>query len=138
MCVCIPSLLCAFLNIVSVRRAGILSRKFLRRYSTTLIEGKEGKRGATPIICLILDDKHAQHVRAAAEVVKARLAELIIIADNPKLSRGLVTDPIVIPSNGPLTALVATLPLQLIAYELAVRKFNPDKPWNLAKAVTVD
>lgn len=104
-----------------------------------LIGGKEGKQGATPIICLILDDEHAQHMRTAAEEVKARGADLIIITDNPNLSRGLVTDPIVIPSNGPLTALVATLPLQFLAYELAVRRgINPDKPRNLAKAVTVD
>lgn len=54
--------------------------------------------------------------------VKARGADLIIITDNPKLARGLVPDPIVIPSNGPLTALIATLPLQLLAYELAILK----------------
>ena len=104
-----------------------------------LIVGKEGKFGATPIICLILDDEHAQHMRTAAEEVKARGAELIIITDNAKLARGLVADPIIIPSNGPLTALIATLPLQLLAYELAIlRGVNPDKPRNLAKAVTVD
>lgn len=104
-----------------------------------LIEGKEGKFGATPIICLILDDEHAQHMRTAAEEVKARGADLIVITDNPKLARGLVPDPIIVPNNGPLTALIATLPLQLLAYELAVlRGINPDKPRNLAKAVTVD
>jgi len=104
-----------------------------------LIEGKEGKQGATPIICLIFDDEHAHHMRTAAEEVKARGADLIVITDNPKLARGLVPDPIIIPSNGPLTALIATLPLQLLAYELAIlRGINPDKPRNLAKAVTVD
>eukprot|EP00624_Nannochloropsis_granulata_P000322 evm.model.NODE_11275_length_10920_cov_26.960257.2 len=73
------------------------------------------------------------------EEVKARGADLIVITDNPKLARGLVPDPIIIPSNGPLTALIATLPLQLLAYELAIlRGINPDKPRNLAKAVTVD
>jgi glucosamine--fructose-6-phosphate aminotransferase (isomerizing) len=46
---------------------------------------------------------------------------------------------VTIPSNGPLTALLSTIPLQLIAYEMAVKKgINPDKPKNLAKAVTVD
>lgn len=54
--------------------------------------------------------------------VKARGADLIVITDSPKLARGLVSDPIIIPSNGPLTALIATLPLQLLAYELAVLK----------------
>ena len=38
-----------------------------------------------------------------------------------------------------LSALVAIVPIQLIAYEMSVaRGINPDKPRNLAKAVTVD
>jgi glucosamine--fructose-6-phosphate aminotransferase (isomerizing) len=52
--------------------------------------------------------------------VKARGAKLIIITDKESLAEGLDDDPIVIPSNGPLTALGAVLPLQLIAYELAI------------------
>lgn len=105
-----------------------------------LIESDEnGKLGATPIIMLILDDCHAHHMRTAAEEVKARGAELIIITDKPELADGLTSDPIVIPSNGPMTALGAVMPIQLIAYELAMlRGINPDTPRNLAKAVTVD
>ena len=34
-----------------------------------LIENESGKFGATPIIMLILDDNHAQHMRTAAEEV---------------------------------------------------------------------
>ncbi len=53
--------------------------------------------------------------------------------------RGFDDNPSVIPSNGPLTALIGVLPLQFIAYELAVmRGINPDVPRNLAKAVTTD
>jgi glucosamine--fructose-6-phosphate aminotransferase (isomerizing) len=105
-----------------------------------LIENDEtGKFGATPIIMLILDDNHAQHMRTAAEEVKARGAALIIITDKPSLAEGLDDNPVVIPNNGPLTALGAVLPLQLIGYELALMKgINPDTPRNLAKAVTVD
>jgi glucosamine--fructose-6-phosphate aminotransferase (isomerizing) len=104
-----------------------------------LIEDDKGKFGATPIILLIFDDEHAHHMRTAAEEVKARGADLIIITDRPSLAEGLCDDPIVIPRNGPLTALGAVLPLQLIAYELAMmRGINPDTPRNLAKAVTVD
>jgi glutamine---fructose-6-phosphate transaminase (isomerizing) len=40
-----------------------------------------------------------------------------IITDNPMLARGIDADPIIIPSNGPLTALIAVLPLQ-VAYLL--------------------
>jgi len=104
-----------------------------------LIEGKEGRHGATAVICIILDDDHAKHMRTAAEEVKARGADVYIITDNPKLAVGIDQDPVVIPKNGPLTALTAVLPLQLIAYDLALlRGVNPDVPRNLAKAVTTD
>lgn len=64
---------------------------------------------------------------------------MIVITDRPTLAQGIDPDPIVIPSNGPLTAMLSVLPLQLIAYELAVlRGIDPDMPRNLAKAVTVD
>lgn len=105
-----------------------------------LIESIEnGKLGATPIIMLILNDNHAHHMRTAAEEVKARGADVIIITDKKELAEGLDSNPIVIPSNGPMTALGAVMPIQLIAYELAMlRDINPDTPRNLAKAVTVD
>jgi len=105
-----------------------------------LIESDEnGKLGATPIIMLILDDNHAHHMRTAAEEVKARGADVIVITDKVELADGIDANPIVIPSNGPMTALGAVLPIQLIAYELAMlRGINPDTPRNLAKAVTVD
>jgi len=105
-----------------------------------LIESDDnGKMGATPIIMLILDDRHAHHMRTAAEEVKARGADVIVITDNTDLADGIDENPIVIPSNGPMTALGAILPIQLIAYELALmRGINPDTPRNLAKAVTVD
>jgi glucosamine--fructose-6-phosphate aminotransferase (isomerizing) len=78
-------------------------------------------------------------MRTAAEEVKARGADVIIITDKKELAEGLDSNPIVIPSNGPMTALGAVMPIQLIAYELAMlRDINPDTPRNLAKAVTVD
>jgi len=104
-----------------------------------MIEDESGKQGATPIIMLVLDDMHAHHMRTACEEVKARGAELIIITDNKKLADGLDDDPIIIPSNGPLTALGAVVPLQLIAYELAMLKDNdPDSPRNILKSYALD
>lgn len=85
-----------------------------------LIEDENGQYGATPVVLIILDDAHADHMRTAAEEVKARGAELLIITDQANLARDLDPNPIVIPSNGPLTALGAVIPLQLIAYELAM------------------
>ncbi|KAL7564173.1 hypothetical protein ACA910_021147 [Epithemia clementina (nom. ined.)] len=99
-----------------------------------LIEDQNGKYGATPIIMLVLDDHHASHMRTAAEEVRARGGDVIIITDKAELAKDLDDDPIIIPNNGPLTALAAVLPLQMIAYELALlRGINPDTPRNLAK-----
>lgn len=105
-----------------------------------LIEGeKNGKFGATPIVLIVLDDEHAAFMKTAAESVRARGAHTIVITDNPSMCEGIADTVLAIPTNGPMTALLAAVPLQLIAYELAVRKgINPDVPRNLAKAVTVD
>lgn len=93
----------------------------------------------TPVVLLILDDAHGNLMRTAAEEVRARGAHTIVITDNMQLAEGVANDVVCIPRDGSLTALLATIPLQLIAYELAVLKgINPDKPRNLAKAVTVD
>uniref|UniRef100_F0WD17 Glutamine--fructose-6-phosphate aminotransferase [isomerizing] n=1 Tax=Albugo laibachii Nc14 TaxID=890382 RepID=F0WD17_9STRA len=105
-----------------------------------LIENaKDGKNGATPIILIVLDDEHAQYMKTAALEVRARGAHTIVITDNPKMCEGISDTIISIPTNGPMTALLASVPLQLIAYTLAVKRgINPDVPRNLAKAVTVD
>jgi glucosamine--fructose-6-phosphate aminotransferase (isomerizing) len=88
---------------------------------------------------LVLDDHHAHHMRTACEEVKARGAELIIITDKKRLADGLDDNPIIIPSNGPLTALGAVVPLQMIAYELAMLKDNnPDAPRHLLKSHSND
>jgi glucosamine--fructose-6-phosphate aminotransferase (isomerizing) len=93
----------------------------------------------TPIILIIPDDHNAALMRTAAEEVRARGAYTIIVTDNPSLAKGVSDETILIPTNGPLTALLGIIPLQLLAYELAVaRGIDPDKPKNLAKAVTVD
>jgi glutamine---fructose-6-phosphate transaminase (isomerizing) len=105
-----------------------------------LIENEQdGQFGATPIILIVLDDEHAAFMKTAVEEVRARGAHTIVITDRPSLVQDIADTVIQIPSNGPMTALLASVPLQLIAYELAVKKgINPDVPRNLAKAVTVD
>ena len=93
----------------------------------------------TPVIMIILDDEHSHHMRTAAQELIARDADVHIITDDRHLAAGIDSDPIVIPRNGRLTALIAVLPLQFLAYELAVRRgIDPDFPRHLAKSVTVD
>lgn len=59
---------------------------------------------------------------------------VVIISDNPSLGKGKCEYQINIQDTGPLTALVAITPLQLIAYELSLlRGLNPDAPRNVAK-----
>jgi len=104
-----------------------------------LIEGPSGANGATPIIMIILDDEDGPDMVTAAHQVQARGAEVYVITDKPAMVKEVCENPIVIPNNGPLTGLIAVLPMQLIAYELSCLKgIDPDTPRNLAKAVTTD
>jgi glucosamine 6-phosphate synthetase-like amidotransferase/phosphosugar isomerase protein len=84
-------------------------------------QGKTEIGGAnTPVFVFILNDQHAQHMRVAAQEAKDQGADLIVITDDSALAEGLDERPIVLPANGRLTALAGVLPLQLIAYELAI------------------
>ena len=94
----------------------------------------------TPIFLIILDDHEQHKMKITAHEVKARKSFNIVITDLP-VSNSLkeISDLIIpIPSDGILTPLVSIIPFQMIAYYLSVAKgINPDKPRNLAKAVTV-
>merc|ERR1712137_1266761 len=68
----------------------------------------------TPVILIILTDQHRNLMKTALEEVKVRGAYTIPITNDPSLD--IAQETILIPSNGPLTALLAVLPLQLIAY----------------------
>lgn len=93
----------------------------------------------TPIILTIFDDEHGHLMRTAAQEVRARGAKVIVITDRADFVKDVADTVLEIPNNGRFTALLSVLPLQLIAYHVAVlRGYNPDKPRNLAKAVTVD
>lgn len=89
----------------------------------------------TPVMCLIADDTEQAEMLNAAAQVKARGAVVIGVAakNDPVFDIWL---PVL---NQPQFAMIsAVLPAQLLGYHLALRKgFNPDKPRNLAKSVTV-
>jgi hypothetical protein len=75
--------------------------------------GETGVHGPTPVICLILNDEHAQLMRIVAEEVKSRGAKVYVITDDAKLAKGIDDSPVIIPNNGPLTAIIGVLPLQV-------------------------
>jgi glucosamine--fructose-6-phosphate aminotransferase (isomerizing) len=74
------------------------------------------------------------------EEVRARGARVIAITDERSCLRDKVDDLIEVPPTHPaLSAFVNVMPLQLLAYHIAVlRGCNVDQPRNLAKSVTVE
>ncbi|KAK2197861.1 bifunctional SIS domain/SIS domain superfamily/Glucosamine-fructose-6-phosphate aminotransferase [Babesia duncani] len=91
----------------------------------------------TPAICIILSQDYEASVNAAKQL-KARGAYIIAITDDPSLIQETADDIIQIPPCGIFTAAVALVPIQIIAYKVALLKnINPDTPRGLAKSVTV-
>lgn len=93
-----------------------------------------------PMFLVILADRHEHFMWTTLEEVRARGAFTIVITDCAVKGHEQHIDCLLrIPTNGPLTSLLAVVPLQLFAYELSVlRGHNPDFPRNLAKTVTTD
>jgi len=96
----------------------------------------------TPVIAILpagkehaLDEKMLSNIQE----VKARGARVIVIAEEGVVVEGaehVITIPIARPIFQPI---LATVPLQVFAYEMAVTRGNDvDQPRNLAKSVTVE
>lgn len=93
----------------------------------------------TPIIIIRIGDSDViSKMDIAAEETKSRGAYLISISTTKCQNHEIYNHEIIIANDIYLTPLLATLPMQYIAYLLAVKKGNnPDYPRNLAKCVTV-
>jgi len=88
----------------------------------------------TPVIVLT-DDSTRQLMTSNAQEVRARGAFVIGIDSQPSSA---YDHHIPIPEHAEATGILSILPVQLLAYHLALeRGCNPDKPRNLAKSVTV-
>ncbi|MBT3250058.1 MAG: glutamine--fructose-6-phosphate transaminase (isomerizing) [Candidatus Pacebacteria bacterium] len=89
----------------------------------------------TPVVCLVAEDEEKNDMLSAAAEVKARGARVIgVAAENNQL----FDDWIKIPDNQEFIAISSFLPAQLLTYYMAVEQgYDPDKPRNLAKSVTV-
>ncbi len=94
-----------------------------------------------PVIAVAPNDDLLEKLKSNLEEVKARGGELYVFADE---ALGLKEAPgfhvISVPSIDPSIApIVYTIPLQLLAYHVAVLKgTDVDQPRNLAKSVTVE
>jgi glucosamine--fructose-6-phosphate aminotransferase (isomerizing) len=94
-----------------------------------------------PSICIVPQDSVYEKNLSNIAEIKARSGKVIAIAtEGDEKIKELVDDVIYIPKTlEMLTPILATIPLQLFAYYMAVLKgLDVDKPRNLAKSVTVE
>jgi glucosamine--fructose-6-phosphate aminotransferase (isomerizing) len=96
---------------------------------------------STPVVCVATDSPVLDKVLSNVEEVRARGADTIAIATEGCERVGEVADATieVARTDWIMQPIVAILPLQLLAYEIArSRGLNVDQPRNLAKTVTVE
>ena len=94
-----------------------------------------------PVVVVATRNAMYEKVISNIEVVKARKGKVIaLVSKGDETISKLVDETIELPDVPEcLEPLVATIPLQLLAYHIAVRKGkNVDQPRNLAKSVTVE
>jgi glutamine---fructose-6-phosphate transaminase (isomerizing) len=94
-----------------------------------------------PVVVVAPHDGYYEKIVSNIQEVKARKGNIIaIITEGDTGLKNMVNDCIEIPRSHPAVApLLAILPLQLLAYHIAVlRGCNVDQPRNLAKSVTVE
>jgi glucosamine 6-phosphate synthetase-like amidotransferase/phosphosugar isomerase protein len=96
---------------------------------------------STPVVCIATDSPVLEKVLSNVEEVRARGAQTIAVATAGSERAGEVADETIAVARTDwiLQPIVAILPLQLLAYDIArARGLNVDQPRNLAKTVTVE
>nr|WP_319510210.1 glutamine--fructose-6-phosphate transaminase (isomerizing) [uncultured Draconibacterium sp.] len=94
-----------------------------------------------PVVVVAPQDDYYEKVVSNIQEVKARKGNVIaVVTEGDKGLKEMVNDIIEIPKSHPAVApLLAVIPLQLLAYHIALLKgCNVDQPRNLAKSVTVE
>ncbi|HLH56553.1 MAG TPA: glutamine--fructose-6-phosphate transaminase (isomerizing) [Verrucomicrobiae bacterium] len=94
----------------------------------------------TPTIFLVPQDSMYDKTMANLAMIRARKGPIIALATEGDEQAANVADDVIYipPTIEPVYPLLATIPLQLFAYHIAVaRGCDVDKPRNLAKSVTV-
>lgn len=113
----------------SYKHAHAIAAGDLKHYAITLIEP------GVPALFVIPNDESSKAMLNAVHEVKARGGEIIALASHTHESFDTY---IPFPDMGSISSLVAIVPLQLLAYYMAVELGNNvDKPRNIAKSVTV-
>lgn len=94
-----------------------------------------------PVVFIATKDKSYDKVQSNMEEVRARGGKIIAIATEGDQEIHKVADHVIYipPTEHFLTPILASIPLQLLAYYIAVdRGCDVDQPRNLAKSVTVE
>jgi len=98
-----------------------------------------------PVVAIVPQDKVFEKMRGNLQEAKTRGAAIIVLSDAPLDAFEAFLEPnkdhlIPVPSTHPLlTPILMVVPLQLLAYHIAVlRGCDVDQPRNLAKSVTVE
>ena len=95
----------------------------------------------TPTVILIPSDLLYEKTESSLQEIKARKGPIIAIATEGNTRIAKQADDVIYlpPTIDPVWPLLAVIPLQLLAYHIAVaRGCDVDKPRNLAKSVTVE
>ncbi len=89
----------------------------------------------TPVIALVANDERKKEILSNAMEIKARGGYIIGVSpENHEVFDYWIR----VPDTGNTSPIVNIIPIQILAYQLAILKKNdPDKPRNLAKSVTV-
>src|SRR5690554_3118763 len=94
-----------------------------------------------PVIVIAPQQNHYDKVVSNIQEIKARSGKIIaLVSKGDEQVKALADHVIEMPnSTEALTSIIATIPLQLLSYHVAVlRGANVDQPRNLAKSVTVE
>jgi glucosamine--fructose-6-phosphate aminotransferase (isomerizing) len=127
---------------------GALKLKEISYIATDAYAAGEMKHGpiallddSTPVVCVATDSPVLEKVASNMQEVRARGARVIAVTTegNQRIAEqadAVITLPAV---DWMLQPILAVIPLQLLAYEIARRRgLNVDQPRNLAKTVTVE
>ena len=94
----------------------------------------------TPTVFVVPQDSMYEKTMANLAMIRARKGPVIAVATAGDKAIAKVADDVIYlpPLPEPVSPILATIPLQLFAYHVAVaRGCDVDKPRNLAKSVTV-
>jgi glucosamine--fructose-6-phosphate aminotransferase (isomerizing) len=132
----------------AVALEGALKLKEISYIATDAYAAGEMKHGpialldeSTPVVCVATDSPILDKMISNMQEVRARGAHVIAIATegNTEIAAHAETVIYVPRTDWMLQPLLATIPLQLLAYGIARKRgLNVDQPRNLAKTVTVE